>query len=325
MDLVGDLVAPFARMTPSEATTLLAEHFGVTAARLERLDTERDDSFRVETAAGETVLLKVAHPDDDPEVIAMQLAAMRHAVAAGLPVQRVLAGPVTVADRIGTGRVARLLSWLPGSLAREHAPSADQLVAAGRMLGRLSAALADFAHPAAARALAWDLQHVGSLPPTDATEAVIERFRRVVGPALAELPHQVIHNDFHPGNLLVDPAHPDYVVGILDFGDTVHSARVCDLGVAIAYLSPGAGTVIEASRPFVAGFDEVTPLRDAEKALIPDLVSGRLVQRMLLNSALSTATDRPVRNPLPSDVRPPGTPPDSTPLDDTPLDDPKGP
>jgi Ser/Thr protein kinase RdoA (MazF antagonist) len=306
MDLVGDLVAPFARMTPAEATTLLTEQFGVAAARLERLDTERDDSFRVELASGEAVLLKVAHPDDDAEVIAMQLAAMRHVAAAGLPVQRVLGGPATVG-----GRVARLLSWLPGTLAREHAPSAEQLVAAGRMLGRLSAAMADFAHPAASRALAWDLQHVGSLPPTDATAAVIERFRRVVGPALAGLPHQVIHNDFHPGNLLVDPAHPDYIVGILDFGDVVHSARVCDLGVALAYLSPGTGTVLEASRPFVAGFDAVTPLLDAEKALIPDLVTGRLVQRMLLNSALSTATDRAVRNPVA-----PGTLVDTAPIDD---------
>lgn len=318
MDLVGDLVAPFARMTPAEATTLLAEHFGVTAARLERLDTERDDSFRVETAAGETVLLKVAHPDDDPEVIAMQLAAMRHVVAAGLPVQRVLAGPVAMAGASG-GRVARLLSWLPGTLAREHAPTAEQLVAAGRMLGRLSGALADFGHPGASRTLAWDLQHVGSLPPTEATAGVIERFRRVVGPALAELPHQVIHNDFHPGNLLVDPGHPDYIVGILDFGDTVHSARVCDLGVALAYLSPGSGRVLDASRPFVAGFDAVTPLLDAEKALIPDLVAGRLVQRMLLNSALSTATARPVRNPVPPGTglhdavdRTPDSTPDST-------------
>jgi hydroxylysine kinase len=311
MDLVGDLVAPFARMTPAEATTLLAEHFGVMAARLERLDTERDDSFRVETAAGETVLLKIAHPDDDPEVIAMQLAAMRHVGAAGLPVQRVLAGPVTVAGAAGGGRVARLLSWLPGTLAREHAPNAEQLVAAGRMLGLLSGALADFGHPGASRGLAWDLQHVGSLPPTEATAAVIERFRRVVGPALAELPHQVIHNDFHPGNLLVDPTHPDYIVGILDFGDMVHSARVCDLGVALAYLSPGSGTVLEASRPFVAGFHAVTPLLDTEKALIPDLVAGRLVQRMLLNSALSTATARPVRNPVP-----PGSPLDTR-LDDT--------
>lgn len=60
--------------------------------------------------------------------------------------------------------------------------------------------------------------------------------------------------------------------------------------------------MLEASRPFVAGFDAVTPLLDGEKALIPDLVAGRLVQRMLLNSALSTATARPVRNPPPTDA-----------------------
>ncbi len=268
-------------MNPAEATTLLAEHFGVAATALDRLDTERDDSFRVTTAT-HTALLKIAHPADDPEVIAMQLAATEHAAAAGLPVQRVLGGPVIVG-----GRVARLLSWLPGRLAREHAPSAEQLFAAGAALGRLSGALAGFEHPAAHRAIAWDLAHVGSLPPTPATEGVIERFRHAVLPALAQLPHQVIHNDFHPGNLLVDPTNPDYVVGILDFGDIVYSARVCDLGVALAYLSPGEGTVLDASRPFVAGFESVTPLLDEERRLIPDLVAGRLVQRTLLGAALN--------------------------------------
>jgi hydroxylysine kinase len=284
--LVRDLVAPFERMTVAEATALLAEHFGVAATKLERLDTERDDSFRVTTAA-DTVLLKVAHPADDPEVIAMQLAAMKHVAAAGLPVQRVLAGPVVIG-----GRVARLFSWLPGALAREHSPSAEQLFAAGAALGRLSGAFASFEHPAAHRAIAWDLAHVGSLPPTPATQGVVERFRHVVGPALAELPHQIVHNDFHPGNLLVDPSDSDYVVGILDFGDVVYTARVCDLGVALAYLAPGTGTVLDASRPFVGGFESVTPLLDEEKRLIPDLVAGRLVQRMLLGAAL----DRPGGN-----------------------------
>jgi len=286
VELVSDLVAPFDRMTPAEATALLEEHFGVAAAGLERLDTERDDSFKVTLDDGYGVL-KVAHPGDDPEVIAMQLAAMTHAGAHGLPVPRVLGGPVTVG-----GRIARLISWLPGALAREHSPTAEQLVAAGAVLGRLSAALRSFEHPAAHRALAWDLQHVGSLPETPPTESVIERFRHVVAPALAELPHQVIHNDFHPGNLLVDPAHPDYVVGILDFGDVVHTARVCDLGVALAYLSPGAGTVIESARPFIAGFGSVTPLLDEEKRLIPDLVAGRLVQQMILRAALNRS-ERP--------------------------------
>jgi Ser/Thr protein kinase RdoA (MazF antagonist) len=47
--------------------------------------------------------------------------------------------------------------------------------------------------------------------------------------------------------------------------------------------------VLDASRPFVGGFESVTPLLDEEKRLIPDLVAGRLVQRMLLRAAL----DRP--------------------------------
>jgi RNA polymerase sigma factor (sigma-70 family) len=42
VELVSDLVAPFDRMTPAEATALLEEHFGVAAAGLERLDTETE-------------------------------------------------------------------------------------------------------------------------------------------------------------------------------------------------------------------------------------------------------------------------------------------
>lgn len=288
MELLRDLVAPFDPLPPERAVALLGERFGIPVDRVERLDTERDDSFLVDLPEGGRAVLKVAHPDDDPEVIAMQAAAMTHAGAAGLPVPRVLAGPITV-----DGRVARLLSWLPGTLARELAPNGDQLFAAGAMLGRLSAALRSFDHPGAHRGLAWDLQHVGSLPETPETAGVIERFRREVGPALEGMPRQVIHNDFHPGNLLVDPAHPDYIVGILDFGDTVHTARVCDLGVALAYLSPGEGTVLEASRPFVAGFTSVVPLSADEVRLIPDLVAGRLAQRIVLNAAFDTVGGEP--------------------------------
>ena len=35
---------------------------------------------------------------------------------------------------------------------------------------------------------------------------------------------QVVHNDFNPHNVLVDPANPDHVTGILDFGDMVQDA-----------------------------------------------------------------------------------------------------
>ena len=70
-----DLAAPFEHLTEQNAAALLASVYGIDAASLDRLDTERDDSFRVATANAEYVL-KVAHPTDDPLYVNLQTAAM---------------------------------------------------------------------------------------------------------------------------------------------------------------------------------------------------------------------------------------------------------
>jgi Ser/Thr protein kinase RdoA (MazF antagonist) len=286
--VLAELVEPFERMPRAEASRLLAEHYGLDAVELEHLDTERDDSLRV-SAGGTHYVLKVAHPADDPAVIEMQTAAMEHVAATdpGIPVARVvpsLTGASVV--RVG-GRSARLLTWLPGELARGQEPTPSQLHAAGAMLGRLNLALASFEHPAAHRALAWDLRQLTLLRElaTDATAHVIDRFERSVAPQLDSLPQQVIHNDFHPANILVDDKDPAYVVGVLDFGDVVFGARVNDLGVALAYLAP-QGDLLTGVAPFIDGFQSVVPLVLEEKAILPDLVSARLVQRIVLSGLL---------------------------------------
>lgn len=288
--MLADLALPFERMPPAEATALLAELYGVAAVELKRLDTERDDTFRVTTADGDLVL-KVAHPADDPALIDLQVAAPAYAAAADSTLPLQLAVRPTTQWR---GRAVRVLSWLPGGLLNEVTPDAGQLFALGAALGRLSSALRGFGHPAAARELAWDLRRLPSLRPIahdPLTLGVIARFEQAVAPVLAELPQQVIHNDFHPGNVLVDAADPRFVVGILDFGDTVHTARVCDLGVALAYLIPSEGQAMGAVQPFVDGFESVVPLLDEERALIPDLVAARLVARIVLNTVLAEIRD----------------------------------
>lgn len=294
--LLAELVAPFDRMPGEEAAALLEERYGIRVARIDRLDTERDDSFRAHTADGD-VVLKVAHPQDSPEVVDLQLRALEHAAAADgtLPLQSVVR---TLDGQLATtwnGRVARVLRWMDGELASGSSPTPRQLRASGRMLGRLSLALRDFEHPAARRAHAWDISHVGllrELPMNAATAEIIDRVEHKVLPVLRDLPHQVIHNDFHPGNLLIDPDNLAYVTGVLDFGDTVYSARVNDLGVALAYLSVGSSPWA-AARPFVIGFEEFVPLLPEEKALLPHLVSARLVQRMLLNELLGRSGAHP--------------------------------
>ena len=288
--LLAELVAPFDRVAEVDAATLLSERYGLPGARLERLDTERDDTFRV-TAAGRDLVLKIAHPDDSPDLIDLQLRALEHAAAVdpGLPLQAVVRTPDGELATEWGGRVARVFEWMDGRLARSGSPTPKQLQASGRMLGRLSLALREFEHPAARRQHAWDLANAPALrelsADNPATLEIIDRFEERVLPAMTELPHQVIHNDFHPGNLLVDADTEAYVSGILDFGDVVHSARVNDLGIALAYLSTGSSPW-EAARPFIAGFEEHVPLLDRERALLPHLVSARLVQRVLLNGLL---------------------------------------
>ena len=69
----------------------------------------------------------------------------------------------------------------------------------------------------------WDLRNAGELG--------------VDVPALDHLPHQVIHNDANEHNVLV--ADDGTVVGLIDFGDVVWTARVGGLAVAGAYAMQG--------------------------------------------------------------------------------------
>lgn len=278
-------------MSHPDATALLLEHYGVTATGLTSLESERDDTFHVMTD-GERYALKVAPPGDDRAVIASQTAAMRHATSAdpGLPLQRVLPALNGELHPVINGRVTRLLTWLDGDLMIVRWPNEEQMHAAGRTLARVDRALENFHHPATERTFAWDMQQLLGLrellhlAPTPTVKAVLDRFESNVLPQLPELPHQVIHGDYHPGNVLVDPEQPDFVIGVLDFGDSVHSARVIDLAIAIAYLVPADEPVWPTIRPFITGYEAVIELTDLELDLLPDLIAARLVQRVLLTA-----------------------------------------
>jgi Ser/Thr protein kinase RdoA (MazF antagonist) len=51
---------------------------------------------------------------------------------------------------------------------------------------------------------------------------------------LADLPQQTTQNDANDHNIVVD-ASGNAVAGIIDFGDMVHTARVNELAICIAY------------------------------------------------------------------------------------------
>ena len=298
--LAAELTTPFERTSAEDAGLLAMRHWGVTPARTNRVDTERDDTFRVETADA-SYALKIAHPADDSAVIDLQTAAIEWAAEhdTGLPLARPIPTLDGTLQPVVAGRVARLFPWRPGQPLRaaiwDAAPDIPLLHSIGATHARLTAALAGFRHPAESRPLAWDVARLPELAAlTDSLDdpipvaAVLDRHLAETAPRLAALPQQVIHNDGNLDNLLIDD-RATRVVAVLDFGDVVRTARVLDLAVVASYLLP-ADDQYEASDVLdglIAGWQSVLPLEPEERAVLPRLVLARLVQRMLLGAWLS--------------------------------------
>jgi hypothetical protein len=283
-----------------DAIEIALSAYCLDVVRATRLDTERDDTFHIETVDEEFVL-KVAHPADSLRELELETQAAAFAARsdASLPLPEVISAPTgelspMLADH--GGRHVRLLSWLTGTPLTNTSPTDAQRRELGRTLGRLTSALAGFDHPAAWRPFAWDVAQFATLAPlaaavgNDAVDEVIARFTRNVEPRLDELPRQVIHNDFNPGNVLVARYGEPYVTGIIDFGDTVHTARICDLAVGVCYQIFPLGRSWDDAAPFIEGYESIVELEPLERELLPELVAARFAQRIVINGWLERSS-----------------------------------
>lgn len=257
---------------------------------------ELDDNFRLTDADGNRYVLKVAHPDARVAYLAFQNDLLLHLADKDLPIQTqgvlpTLEGTFVGAttDPSGRTRLVRLLTWVPGTLwAAVKYRSEALLLSLGAACGSLCQALSDFDHPGAHRQLKWDLlqatwteDHLGAIDDADVQQQAaffLQQFKTEVLPALPSLRKSVVHNDANDYNVLVEGhAEEASVSGIIDFGDAVHTATICDLAIAITYGVMGCCEPLEAAVHIVQGFHEVYPLRENELALLHTLVGTRLL------------------------------------------------
>ncbi|MFI1508810.1 phosphotransferase [Streptomyces sp. NPDC020597] len=280
---------------------LLEEHYRLTG-RLARLATEKDDTFRLSTDSS-NYLVKVSPPDEVEAVVALQTAAMRYleTAAAHLPVQRVklTAGSddhVTIRLNDGRTRILRVFDFVEGRVLADANPDAERLAGAGEMLGLIDVALKPFTHPADRRGLAWDIRHfhqmtelVEHTPSPEhrqLAQSVFRLFGENVVPRLGDLETQVIHGDFSPYNIVVDPDKDDlFITGVIDFGDTVRSAVIFDPAVPMAnLLGRRPDHPWRDACAFAAGYQRERPIRASELPLLPIAALARLTLRALISN-----------------------------------------
>jgi Ser/Thr protein kinase RdoA (MazF antagonist) len=285
--------------TEEDAHRIAAEAFGI-AAEVRLLTSERDKNFHLRASNGSEFVLKVANAAEDPDVSNLQTMALRHLAShdPGLPVPRVCAaldGQFETIARLrdGSRHLVRLLTFLPGEPQYRTRASIAQAAELGRLLAAIGLALRDFRHKAASHELLWDLKHASKLhrllPFIEAERcqtlatAALDRYEHHVRPRQAGLRAQVVHNDFNPHNVLVDPVDPTRVTGVLDFGDMVQTPLVHDVAVAASYQVEGEGW-LERTTAFVAAYHSVYPLQAEEIDSLFDLIALRHVMTVAITS-----------------------------------------
>lgn len=314
-----------------EDAIIIARDFYGIVATAKALPGERDQNFRLDAQSGECFVLKVANALEDRTQLEIQNQAMVY-LETQVPLSpRVFPAKngefiAEVHSASGWRHDVRLLSYMPGSpLAEIKRHSSHLLEDLGRCVGRLDRALTGFDHPGAHRNFHWDLanalgvvrEYLSLITDRELKKQIeqcVTDFERYVVSLLPGLRKSVIHNDANDYNVIVGGSDDIYsrnqrVVGIIDFGDMVHSFTVADLAIAIAYAILDKPDPLATAVQVVKGYHAEYPLDDVEIVALFGLIRMRLCASVCLaayqkqhrpDDEYLTISQLPIRNTLPA-------------------------
>jgi 4-aminobutyrate aminotransferase-like enzyme/Ser/Thr protein kinase RdoA (MazF antagonist) len=309
-----------------EAAHFLEDIYGISGS-LKSLPSERDQNFHIRTDTHEDYVFKIANASEDAAFLEAQAQAMLHLAEYGVTCPQVVetkTGALTAEIDDG-GHQVRLVTYLPGQpygTIRRRSPKL--LKDLGAHLGCLDRALASFEHPTMQRDFHWDLakapqvvaQHQALVADPE-MRALVEQlaadFEQHTAPLLSGLRQSVIHNDANDYNVIVEDGpgidgRGQQVVGVIDFGDMLHSYTVAELAIAIAYAILEQPDPLATAAVLAAGYHQENPLHEDEIAALYGLISMRLCASACLaayqieqrpNDEYLLISQEPIRKTLP--------------------------
>jgi 4-aminobutyrate aminotransferase-like enzyme/aminoglycoside phosphotransferase (APT) family kinase protein len=268
----------------------IAERLFGLVADVRPLPGEVDQIARLDTA-DDTYALRLSPPGTDRAVLEFHAGVLEN--LAGTQEFRT-PQPVPALDGalivgLPDGRLARVLTWVPGEAFARLGRPAGMAGSIGRTAARVVTALAGLEHPAASRELLWSpyelsrtiSSHAGAIAEPRRRRIVERAAARLIAADIARLPAQVIHNDLNDENLLCADGK---VVGVIDVGDTVMGPRIAEVAVASAYVMLGQDDPVTVGADVVRAFSEIVPVTAAEAAVVLDLVMARLAASVSLSA-----------------------------------------
>ena len=293
---VLDAAAP--SLALERAVSLVAQRWGLSVSRARALPSERD----VNVMLDDRFVLKVSNPAEQRAIVDMETVAAAHlaAVAPGIPVPRTL--PTQdgrqvdiIVDDAGRECLARVITTVAGAPLEGRVITGQLAEQMGALTARVCLALQGLFHPAAGRAIDWDVRRAGDVvrATPDAVAGEPGRLLRNLVPRLdaaaeatRRLPASLQHADVTLTNVL---AIKDEVSGLIDFGDMHHTAAVCDLAVTLTSVLRNTADeqpldVWELTDAVLCGYQQHRLLTADEIAVLGDLVLARLALTVVISA-----------------------------------------
>lgn len=266
-----------------------------------------NSNYLVATSGGRFILTlyeKRVDTDDLPYFLGL----MTHLAQAGLPV------PLPIANHEGAiihqlaGRSACLIQFLDG-LSVSH-PTLGQIAATGTALARMRQATQNFngrrdndLSIAGWRRLASKIGDAADTLDPGLSYKIAQSITLLESQWPARLPQSVIHADLFPDNVLFAGAQ---ISGIIDFYFACNDIAAYDLAVALnawCFDDVGSMTLPDAIATMLAGYEQLVPLEERERAALPLLGAGAALRFLLtrtydwLNTPPGSLVSR--KDPLP--------------------------
>jgi len=283
--------------SPEDASRIALSHYAL-HAQASPLPSERDQNFLLQTDSGEQYVLKIANATEEYSLLEAQNQVMGRLSKQVTICPQCIASIhgnkiITLALSTGSSHLGRLVTYLPGKPLGSLKRHSDELLFdLGAKIGQLTNALDTFDHPALHRDFYWDLangqriirQNAALIPNAHLRELVqrlAASFEEHTAPLLPTLPQSVVHNDANDFNLLAGGGEDLYsrdqtIVGLIDFGDMVHSYTISDLAIAIAYALLNKPDPLAAAAQIVRGYATTRKPTDAELGALFGLITMRL-------------------------------------------------
>ena len=259
---------------------------------VKKLDSDRDQNFYLyDKKQNDRFVLKIFNPVESLDIINMQTSVLDHfQVSRSLTIRtpkiiKALDGQKFIFIKRNNQRyILRLVSYISGDQLKDIKQKDISYFRIGSFIGDLASILQSFSDKYYDRAFPWDISNIDFLHDNhrifsdENKENIIIHFineyEKNVDPNKQFLRKSIIHNDCNDHNIIVE--NQTNTIGVIDFGDIVHSYIVVEPAVCIAYAVLGKKNPFEIVCDILRGYCNSSQLSEVELKLAIYFVCIRL-------------------------------------------------